>query len=113
MKINFEEIKKQDVGHELLVHILEVIYNEVKSTTTPNIIFNELVDNLEADKNEHSTYYFSLSREPLSLNDMLIVTDDGSIVITPNSITKIEGNKIFFKNLQVSSEMNLFVTYKY
>lgn len=113
MKINFETLKSQNIDNETLLNILEILYNEVKSSTNPNIIFNEFVDNLEPDAKEHSTFSFSLSKSPISINDMLIVSDDGSIVITPSSITKIDKNKIYFKNLQITSNMNLFVSYKY
>lgn len=113
MNINFEEIKKQDITNETLIHILEVLYNEIKSTVTPNIILNELVDNLESDKSEHSVFSFTLSEKPISPNDISIVTSDGSITITPASITKIEENRVYFKNLQINQEMELFVTYKY
>ncbi|MGL5716500.1 MAG: hypothetical protein ACRCXX_14285 [Cetobacterium sp.] len=113
MNINFEEIKKQEVSNETLIHIIEVLYNEVKSSTTPNIILNELVDNLEPDSSESSSFSFTLSEKPMSPNDISIVTTDGSIIITPSSITKIEGDKVHFKNLQINQEMELFVTYKY
>lgn len=113
MNINFEEIKKQEVTNETLIHIIEVMYNELKNTASPNLILNELVDNLEADNSEHSVFSFTLSEKPLSPNDISIVTTDGSITITPSSITKLEGNRVYFKNLQINQEMELFVTYKY
>ncbi|MGL4449630.1 MAG: hypothetical protein ACRCTZ_00390 [Sarcina sp.] len=113
MNINFEEIKKQEVSNETLIHIIEVMYNEIKNSAAPNIILNELVDNLEADSSENSVFSFTLSEKPISPNDVSIVTTDGSITITPASITKIEGNRVYFKNLQINQEMELFVTYKY
>jgi hypothetical protein len=113
MKIDFEQIKKQNIDNETLLHLLEVIYNEVKVTTTPNIMFNEYVDTLEIDKKLHATYSFTLSKEAISPNDMLIVSEDGTVFITPSSIVKIEGSKIYFKSLQINSETPLFVTYKY
>lgn len=113
MVIDFEAIKKQNVDPDTLLHLLEIMYAEVKACTTPNIIFNEYVDALEVDKTSHATYSFVLSKSPVSVNDMLIVSEDGSVVITPSSVTKVEGTKVQFKNLQISSETPLFVTYKY
>ncbi|MGL5768144.1 MAG: hypothetical protein ACRCX8_21125 [Sarcina sp.] len=113
MIIEFEKIKKQNVDLDTLLHLIEIMYAEVKSTTTPNIIFNEYIDTLEVDKTSHATYAFTLSKTPISLNDMLIVSEDGSVMITPSSIIKIEDKKVFFKNLQISSGTTLFVTYKY
>ncbi|MGL5311711.1 MAG: hypothetical protein ACRCX2_19895 [Paraclostridium sp.] len=113
MKIDFEQIKKQNVDSDTLLHLLEVIYSEVKACTAPNIIFNEYVDTLEVVKTSHATYAFTLSKTPISQNDLLIVSEDGSVYVTPSSIIKIEGTKVYFKNLQINSDTPLFVTYKY
>ncbi|MGL4988900.1 MAG: hypothetical protein ACRC5F_06640 [Cetobacterium sp.] len=89
------------------------MYNEIKSSAEPNIIFNEYIDTLEVDKKSNATFSFELSKKPMSSNDIQIISEDGSVVVTPSSIIKIEDKRVYFKNLQISSESTLFVTYKY
>ncbi|MGL5963922.1 MAG: hypothetical protein ACRCZ2_05975 [Fusobacteriaceae bacterium] len=113
MVIDFNELKKQNIDTGALLHIIEIMYNEVKNVSTPNIIFNEFVDSLESDNKAHATFSFYLSKVPSSVNDIQIISEDGGITITPSSIVDVVGNKITFKNLQINNDTALYVTYKY
>lgn len=109
MYIDFEEIRKQNVDKDTLINILEVIYQELKSDKYPNIKINELCK-LE----EIGTYSYKLYLKdiPVSINDILIVTESG-IVITPNHISDIEKNIITINNKNIKKTDDIFVTYKY
>ncbi|MGL6101356.1 MAG: hypothetical protein ACRCZ9_01225 [Fusobacteriaceae bacterium] len=113
MTIDFNEIKKQNIDSDALIHLIEVMYNEIKNASEPNIIFNEYVDSLEVDKKTHATFSFYLSKAPISSNDIQMVSEDGGITVTPSSIVELNGNKVTFKNLQINSDTALYITYKY
>lgn len=112
MKINFDEIKKQNYNSETLLNIMEVMYNKMNSIEPSGIIFNEFVNGME-QSTANATFSFSLKHNPISYADVFIVLEDGSLVITPISIIKIEKNVVTLKNSQLKKNMNLFVTYKY
>jgi hypothetical protein len=113
MTINFDELKKQQLNSTMLLNIIEVIYNNVKTETFQNIVLNEYVDDLVQESSEYDVYSFELANTPISTLDILIVSEDGSIVITPSSITQLDGKRVYVKSLQLTTGHSLYVTYKY
>lgn len=112
MTIDFESVKKQSLTKDLLLSLIEKIYLIVKNERTPNIILNEFVDNMSLD-NTNNIYQIILGSAPLSINDILIVSESGDIIITPNNIIEINKNIIKFTHPKIKNKLNFFVTYKY
>lgn len=109
MYIDFEEIRKQKIDKDTLINIIEVIYQELKANKYPNVKINELCS-LE----EIGTYSYNIHLKdvPVSINDILIVTQSG-VVIPPNHISDINKNIITINNKNVKKTDDIFVTYKY
>jgi len=113
MDINFTELKKQELNYKAVVAILEAMYNEFNATSLSTLILNEYVDDLNKVDGKLDEFTFELEQSPISASDILIVPEDGSFVITPSSITDIDGKIITIKSTLVNSETTLFVTYKF
>lgn len=109
MNINFNEIKLNDVDNAVILSLVEVIYNELKSNKYSNIQINELCQLKEKDTN---VFEIELKEKPISTNDILIVTEHGA-VITPNYISDLNGTKIIINSKNIKKTDDIFVTYKY
>ena len=110
MVINFDTLRQQDVDKSVLIDLLEHFYNKLKENKDSNIIINELCKVNRTTTNE---YNIELSNIPLSMTDILIVSQDGSITITPMSLTKIENNLVYISNKNMKMLDYVYVTYKY
>ncbi|MGL5713189.1 MAG: hypothetical protein ACRCX2_09235 [Paraclostridium sp.] len=113
MNIDFNSLKSQQIDNKTLLNIMEVLYTSLKTEKFQNIILNEFVDDLKQDPEEFNVFLFTLRNNPMSINDILIFSEDGAITITPASIVKLDKNTVSIKSLQVKKGMNFFVTYKY
>ena len=113
MNINFEELEKQELNYRAILTILESLYNDFNKTTSSTIKLNEYVDTVNKVTGKSDEFYFELINNPISISDTLIVLDDGTKIITPSSIIKIENGVVFIKSADVSTESAFFVTYKY
>ena len=110
--IDFKEIRSQNLTKELLLGLIEKIYNALKTTVTKNIMLNEFVDNMAIEK-ETNTNYISLMHRPISINDILIISQDGEFIVTPANILAVKENQVYFAHNKIKGKMNFFVTYKY
>lgn len=109
MKINFEELKLQKVDNNIILEILENLYKSIK-TTKNNMILNELC---KVNRTLSNEYNIKLSSKPLSNSDIFIVSQDGSIILTPTNITKIENDVVYISNKNMKMLDYVYVTYKY
>ena len=109
MKINFEELKLQKVDNNIILEILENLYKSIK-TTKNNMILNELC---KVNRTLSNEYNIKLYSKPLSNSDIFIVSQDGSIILTPTNITKIENNIVYISNKNMKMLDYVYVTYKY
>ena len=110
LKINFEEIKKQNINKETIVNLLEALYMEIQNNDFNRIKLNEIciAESINIDE-----YQIELKNKPISINEIFIVNKNGQIFITPNSITEISNNKVKFTDNRIKNKEELFVTYKY
>lgn len=112
MTIDFENIKRNNITKELIISLIEKIYLMVKSEKEQNIVINEFVDDMSTDsKTNH--YTISLANNPISMNDIMIFSENGELVITPKNILSLDKNKVTFTNSKIKNKMNFYVTYKY
>lgn len=112
MTIDFENIKSGSVTKELILSVLEKLYLIIKSETPQNIIINEYVDNMIVTTNSN-IYTITLKNNPISVNDIFIVSENGETIITPFHIQSLEENKVYFISNKIKNKINFFVTYKY
>lgn len=112
MNINFENIRKGQITKDLILTLLEKLYLIIKSEKTVNIVINEFVENMSLDESTN-IYSISLINNPLTINDILIYSENGEIVITPKYIQSINKNEIKFSHPKIKNKINFFVTYKY
>lgn len=112
MTIDFKMLENQDIDVYVLLELIKAMYVEMKATATNNLILNEYTDNIQQTLYTDE-YTLVVKESPTSVNDILIVSEDGTIVITPNSITGLDKNKITIKSNKVKKNMNFFITYKY
>lgn len=112
MTIDFKTLENQDIDPYVLLELIKVMYTEMKSTSTNNLILNEYTDNINQTLYTDE-YTLEVKEAPTSVSDILIISEDGTIVITPNSITGLDKNKITIKSNKVKKNMNFFITYKY
>ncbi|PHI06520.1 hypothetical protein [Fusobacterium polymorphum] len=110
MKIKFEELKKQKLDNEVIINLFENIYNEMNNNNYNRIKLNEISIIESVGINE---FEIELKNEPISINDIFIVSKNGQIVVTPNFITKIEKNKVTLLDARLKNKDEIFVTYKY
>lgn len=110
LKINFEEIKKQNINKEAIVNLLEALYIEIQNNDFNKIKLNEIciAESINIDE-----YQIELKNKPISINEIFIVNKNGQIFITPNSINEISNNKVKFTDNRIKNKEELFVTYKY
>ena len=110
MKINFTELRKQNLDNETLINILEAIYYEIVNNDLTKVRLNELssVEIINIDE-----FSFELSNAPSSINDILIISRKEQFIITPDSIYKIKDKKVFIKDNRLKNKDEIFVTYKY
>lgn len=113
MYLDINEIRKNDVTKELLLDLIEVLYNNINNNKYQNIIINEYVNTLIQDPNVLNQYSFTLSKTPISMNDILITSEDGELVLTPKHIVEVDKTKVTIKNNKLKNSMNLFVTFKH
>lgn len=112
MTIDFKTLENQDIDTSVLLEIIKAMYVEMKSKSTNNLILNEYTDNIQQTLYTDE-YNLVVKESPTSINDILIISEDGTIVITPNSITGLDKNKITIKSNKIKKNMNFFITYKY
>ena len=110
MKIKFEELKKQKLDNEVIINLFENIYNEMNNNNYNRIKLNEISIIESIGINE---FEIELKNEPISINDIFIVSKNGQIIVTPNFITKIEKNKVTLSDVRLKNKDEIFVTYKY
>ena len=110
MKIKFEELKKQKLDNEVIINLFENIYNEMNNNNYNRIKLNEISIIESVGINE---FEIELKNEPISINDIFIVSKNGQIIVTPNFITKIEKNKVTLLDARLKNKDEIFVTYKY
>ena len=110
MKIKFEELKKQKLDNEVIINLFENIYNEMNNNNYNRIKLNEISIIESVGINE---FEIELKNEPISINDIFIVSKNGQIIVTPNFITKIEKNKVTLSDVRLKNKDEIFVTYKY
>lgn len=110
MKINFEQLRKQKLDNEVITNLFESMYNEMNDNNYNKIRLNETAIIESIGINE---FEIELKNEPISINDIFIVSKDGQIIVTPNFITKIERNKIILSDARLKNKDEIFVTYKY
>ena len=110
MKIKFEELKKQKLDNEVIINLFENIYNEMNNNNYNRIKLNEISIIESVGINE---FEIELKNEPISINDIFIVSKNGQIIVTPNFITKIEKNKVTLSDARLKNKDEIFVTYKY
>ena len=113
MFFNIKEIRKNDISKDLLLDLIESLYNNVNNNKAQNIILNEYVQDLIQDQNILNQYSFTLSKIPVSLNDISIISEDGELLLTPKNIVEINNNKITIKSNKVKTGINFYVTYKH
>lgn len=112
MNIDFKLLENEVVDSNVLLEIIKSMYNYMKSDIKSNIMLNEYVDNVVSELYTDE-YILEVSYNPISINDILIVSEDGTIVVTPSSIIGLDKNKIKIKSNKVKKNMNFFITYKY
>jgi putative chaperone protein DnaJ len=110
MKIKFEELKKQKLDNEVIINLFENIYDEMNNNNYNRIKLNEISIIESVGINE---FEIELKNEPISINDIFIVSKNGQIIVTPNFITKIEKNKVTLSDARLKNKDEIFVTYKY
>lgn len=110
MKINFEQLRKQKLDNEVIINLFESMYNEMNDNNYNKIRLNETAIIESIGINE---FEIKLKNEPVSINDIFIVSKNGQIIVTPNFITKIERNKIILSDARLKNKDEIFVTYKY
>ena len=110
MKINFEQLRKQKLDNEVIINLFESMYNEMNDNNYNKIRLNETTIIESIGINE---FEIKLKNEPISINDIFIVSKNGQIIVTPNFITKIERNKIILSDARLKNKDEIFVTYKY
>ena len=110
MKIKFEELKKQKLDNEVIINLFESMYNEMNDNNYNKIRLNEIAIIESIGINE---FEIELKNEPISINDIFIVSKNGQIIVTPNFITKIEKNKVTLSDARLKNKDEIFVTYKY
>lgn len=110
MKINFEQLRKQKFDNEVIINLFESMYNEMNDNNYNKIRLNETAIIESIGINE---FEIKLKNEPISINDIFIVSKNGQIIVTPNFITKIERNKIILSDARLKNKDEIFVTYKY
>lgn len=110
MKIKFEELKKQKLDNEVIINLFESIYNEMNNNNYNRIKLNEISIIEAVGINE---FEVELKNEPISINDIFIVSKNGQIIVTPNFIIKIEKNKVTLSDARLKNKDEIFVTYKY
>lgn len=110
MKINFEQLRKQKLDNEVIINLFENIYNEMNNNNYNKIKLNEnaIIESIGINEFE-----IELKSEPISINDIFIVSKNGQIIVTPNFITKIEKNKVILSDARLKNKDEIFVTYKY
>ncbi|MGL5716652.1 hypothetical protein [Cetobacterium sp.] len=113
MYLDINEIRKNDVTKELLLDIIEAIYNNLNNNKYQNIIINEYVTDILQDTSILNQYSFTLSKVPISINDISIVSEDGELILTPKHIVEIDKTRVTIKNNKIKSGMNFFVTFKH
>lgn len=113
MYFDINEIRKNDVTKEVLLDLIEALYNNINNNKAQNIILNEYVTNSIQDKSVLSQYSFTLSKIPTSINDISIISEDGELIITPKYIIEIDKTKVVIKNNKIKNGMNFYVTYKH
>lgn len=109
MKINFRELRLQKIDINIILDILENLYNNLKMTKN-NMILNELC---KVNRTLSNEYNIKLSNKPLSNSDIFIVSQDGSVILTPTHITKIENDTVYISNKNMKMLDYVYVTYKY
>lgn len=110
MKINFEQLKKQKLDNDVIINLFESMYNEINDNNYNKIRLNETAIIESIGINE---FEIELKSEPISINDIFIVSKNGQIIVTPNFITKIEKNKVILSDARLKNKDEIFVTYKY
>ena len=110
MKIKFEELKKQKLDNEVIINLFENIYDEMNNNNYNRIKLNEISIIESVGINE---FEIELKNEPISINDIFIVSKNGQIIVTPDFITKIEKNKVTLSDVRLKNKDEIFVTYKY
>ena len=95
MTIDFENIKRNNITKELIISLIEKIYLMVKSEKEQNIVINEFVDDMSTDS-KTNYYTISLANNPISVNDIMIFSEDGELVITPKNTLSLHKNKVTF-----------------
>ena len=110
MKINFEQLRKQKLDNEVIINLFKSMYNEMNDNNYNKIRLNETAIIESIGINE---FEIKLKNEPISINDIFIVSKNGQIIVTPNFITKIERNKIILSDARLKNKDEIFVTYKY
>lgn len=110
MKINFEQLRKQKLDNDVIINLFESMYNEMNDNNYNKIRLNETAIIESIGINE---FEIELKNEPISINDIFIVSKNGQIIVTPNFITKIERNKIILLDSRLKNKDEIFVTYKY
>lgn len=110
MKINFEQLRKQKLDNEVIINLFESMYNEMNDNNYNKIRLNETAIIESIGINE---FEIKLKNEPISINDIFIISKNGQIIVTPNFITKIERNKIILSDARLKNKDEIFVTYKY
>ena len=110
MKINFEQLKKQKLDNEVIINLFENLYNEMNNNNYNKIKLNEIAIVESIGINE---FEIELKSEPISINDVFIISKNGQIIVTPSSINKIEKNKIVLLDARLKNKDEIFVNYKY
>jgi hypothetical protein len=113
MTINFEELEQQELNYKTVISVLKAMYEEFNSAALSTLILNEFVEGITKVDGTLDEFQLVLSNVPTSISDILIVSEDGSLVITPSSILTIDGNTINIKSTSINTESTFFVTYKY
>lgn len=110
MKLNFTELKKQNLDNETMINILEALYDEIINNNLTKVKLNELciIESINVEE-----FSFELSSKPTSINDILIVTRKEQFIVTPDNIYEIKGNTVFIKDNRLKNKDEIFVTYKY
>ena len=110
MKINFEQLRQQKLDNEVIINLFENLYNEMNNNNYNKIKLNETAIIESIGINE---FEIELKNEPISINDIFIVSKNGQVVVTPNVIIKIEKNKVVVSDARLKNKDEIFVTYKY
>lgn len=109
MIINFKEIKKSPINFEVLLNILEILYKKINGISN-KLILNELC---KVETNLKNEYFIRLENKPLSNSDILIVSQDASVILTPSYINKIEDDVVYLNNKNIKKIDYVYVTYKF